>query len=164
MQSGIEILVKLILVGCLVLAGVAAWVVPQTRLMRQRQVSERLFVATQVVGLACGALGLVLIFAWPLRALEWHLWELAVMPYALVYVYWIIIMRRARRLDVIDEKQGLDMASACGATMGLAILAMFVAHALYGRGLFDARLFYPYFLLTTILALSATTLAFFKRS
>jgi hypothetical protein len=163
MQSGIESVVKLVLVASLVLAGLAVWIVPKMGWLRHRQVGERLFIATQVVGMLCGVVGLVVIFAWPQQALESHLWELMVLPYALVYFYWIIIMRRARRLDVVDEKQGLNMATAGGVTVGLGIFAMFVAFVLHDRGIFDARLFYPYFLLVTILILSATTLLFFKR-
>ena len=164
MQSGVEVLVKAVLVACVVLAGLAGWVVPRTRWIRQRQVSERLFVATQAVGIACGAVGLVLVFAWPLRTLEWHLWELALMPYVLVNVYWIIIMRRARSAEILDEKQSFNLASACGLTIGLGMLPMLAAFVLYDRGIFDARLFYPYFLLATVLILSGTTLFLFRRA
>jgi hypothetical protein len=163
MQLGIESVIKLLLVSSLVLAGLAVWLMPKTRLLNERQVSERLFVATQVIGIVCGAAGLVLSFAWPQRVLEWHLWELTLMPYVLVNCYWIVIMRRARRLAVVDEKQELNMATAGGVTVGLGVVAMLVAFSLHERGLFDARMFYPYFLFVTILFLSSATLFFFKR-
>lgn len=164
MQSGIESAVKVVALASLILAGLAVWLVPKTRWLNRRQVSERLFIATQVIGLVCGAVGLVVIFVWPQRAFEWHLWELAALPYALVYFYWIVIMRRARRLDVVDEKQDSNMAAGGGVTVGLGILAMLVAFLLHDHGLFDARLFFPYFLLVTIFLLSGATLLYFKRA
>ena len=39
MQSGIESLVKVILVVSLVLAGLTVWFAPKTRLLKHRQVS-----------------------------------------------------------------------------------------------------------------------------
>lgn len=164
MQSGIESLIKLVLVGLLVLAGLAVWLLPRTRLVREPRISERLFVATCVIGILCAAAGLVVTFGWPRRVLEWHLWEVAVMPLVLLYAYWIVVMRRARSLDVLDEKQNLDTANASALTWAISVPAMMVAFVLHDHGLFDPALWFPYYLFVTLLVYSASTLYYFKRS
>ncbi len=164
MQSTTEGVIKLVLVLLLLLAGLAAWLLPKTRLVRQRQIGERVFVATQIIGMLCGACGLMVVFAWPQRALEWHLWESAVMPYALVYVYWLVVMRRGRTTDVTDEKQSSNMATAAGMALAPLTIAMFVAFLLQENGLFLAALWYPYYLLVMVFCLSTCTLVTFKRA
>lgn len=163
MHSGMNILSKLILVVLLILAGLAVWLLPKTRLAPGRRIGERLFLITNVVGALCGAAGLVMIFTWPERVREWHLWELAVMPLVLVYAYWIAVIRQARTCDVVDEKQNFDMANAGGQAWGLSIPAMAVAWVLQGHGLFDPALWFPYYLFVTLLFYSVGTLYFFKR-
>ena len=163
MQSGIESLVKLVLVTLLVLAGLAVWLLPKTRLAKQRQISERAFVATGVVGIACGLAGLVATFAWPRQVLTWHLWELMVMPLVLMYVYWFIVARVARRQDVLDEKQELDMVYAGVFTLSVSVAAMGAAFVLRDAGLFDPALWFPYYLFMVLLVYSAATLYCFKR-
>lgn len=163
MQSGIESLIKLVLVTLLVLAGLAVWLVPKTRLVKHRRISETLFASTCVVGILCGTAGLVVTFAWPRRVLEWHLWEAVAMPLVLVYAYWFVVWRRARTPDLLDEKQELDMAYAGALTYAISIPAMNVASVLHEKGLLDAVLYYPYFLFLTLLVYSATTLYCFKR-
>ncbi len=162
MQSGIEAAIKLTLVTLLVLAGLAVWLLPRTRVTISRTVSGRLFVATAVIGLVCSAAGLLLLLAWPQHVLEWHLWELAAMPLALVYAYWLIIMRRARTGQVLDEKQDLDMTRAGAVTWGLSIPAMCLAFVLPDAALFQGGLWFPWYLCVTLLVFSATTLYFFE--
>jgi hypothetical protein len=163
MQSGIESLIKLFLVTVLVLAGLAIWLAPKTRWVTARRVSEGLFTVTSIVGMVCGVAGLVATFAWPQQVLEWHLWELTVMPFVLVNAYWFIIVRKARTADILDEKQNFDMERAGSLTWAVSIPAMCAAFVLHEEGLFDAALWFPYFLFVTLLFYSATTLYQFKR-
>ena len=164
MQSGIATLIKLILLIILVLVGLAIWLLPKTRLVKQRKINEKLFVVTCIAGVLCGACGLVVIFAWPQYILKGHLYELILMPSVLLYAYWIIIMRRARSMNVIDEKQNFDMANALGWTWVVSIIAMFAAFDLKDTGLFDAGLWFPYYIFVNLLVYSASTLYLFKRS
>jgi len=158
-----NILSKLVLGVLLVLGALAVWLLPKTRLVRERRVGEKLFIATNIVGALCGAAGLVVLFVWPGRVREWHLWELAVMPYVLVSAYWLAVMRKARTADVIDEKQSFDMTQAGALTWSLSIPAMGVAFVLYEEGLFDPALWFPYYLLFTLLLYCLGTLYLFKR-
>jgi len=163
MQSGIESLIKLALVTVLILAGLAVWLVPKTRLFRQRRISERAFVATCVVGVLCGAAGLVVTSLWPRQVLEWHLWEAMVMPFVLAHCYWFLVWRKARTSDILDEKQNLDMTYAGALSFAISIPAMSAASVLYDKGMFDAAVWYPCYLFLMLLVYSATTLHCFRR-
>ncbi len=163
MQSGIEAAIKLALVAMLVLAGLAVWLLPRTRVTTSRTVSGRLFVATAVVGAGCSAAGLLLLLAWPQRVLDWHLWELATMPLVLLYAYWLVIIRRARTAQVLDEKQDLDMTRAGAVTWAFSVPAMCLAFVLPDANLFQGGLWFPWYLFVTLFIFSATTLYYFKR-
>ncbi len=85
------------------------------------------------------------------------------MPLALMYMYWMVVMRRAGTSDVIDEKQNLDMANAGSLAWAISVPAMAVAWKLSERGLFDTALWFPYYLFVTLVLFSGTTLYLFKR-
>ena len=163
MNSAMNDLSKLILLTFLVLGGLAVWLLPRTKLMSGRQIGERLFVITFVVGALCAAAGLAVVFALPDRVLDWHLWELSVLPLVMLYAYWFAVMRRARGLQVLDEKQDANMARAGALAWGLSIPAMLLAFLLYQAGLFDPALWFPYFILVTLFLHSLGTLYYFKR-
>jgi hypothetical protein len=163
MQWGIEGAIKLALVTLLVLAGLAVWLLPRTRIVTSRTVGGTLFVATSVVGIVCSAAGLLVLLIWPQRVLEWHLWELAAMPLVLLYAYWLVVMRRARTGQVLDEKQDLDMTRAGALTWGISIPAMCLAFVLPDARLFEGGLWFPWYLFVTLMVYSATTLYYFRR-
>jgi len=163
MQSGIETAIKLALVTLLILAGLAIWLVPKTRLVTSRAVGDRLFVATCVVGIVCGAAGLLILTAWPQRVLEWHLWEVAAMPLVLLYAYWMVVMRRARSSNVLDEKQNADMTTAGAVTWAISIPAMSLAFVLPDARLLAGGLWFPCYLFVTLAVFSAVTLYYSKR-
>jgi hypothetical protein len=163
MHSEMNVLSKLVLLVLLLLAGLAVWLLPKTRLVPGRRIGERFFVVTYVVGAVCGGAGLMVLFTWPGRVREWHLWELTVMPLVLVYAYWIAVMRKARTSEVVDEKQDSDMTKAGALAWGLSMPAMLLAFILYEAGLFDPALWFPYYLLVTLLFHSVGTLYLFKR-
>ena len=163
MHSAMNILSKLVLLASLVLAGLAVWLLPKTRLVSGRQIGERLFVVTYVVGAFCGAAGLVVLFAWPGRIRDWHLWELSLVPLVLLYAYWLTVMRKARTCQVVDEKQDADVARAGALAWGLSVPAMLLAFQLSEAGLFNPTLWFPYYILVTLLFHSLGTLYYFKR-
>ncbi len=118
---------------------------------------------TNVVGVVCGAAGLVLTLVWGRRVLELHLWELTAMPFVLAQVYWIIA-GRAQAQDTLDEKQTLDMTYAGAVTMAWAIPGLCAAWILCEEGLLDAALWFPCFLFFVLLVFSGTVLFRFRRA
>lgn len=163
MDPATKILSKLVLLTMLALGGLAVWLLPRTSLVSGRQIGERLFLITYAVGAFCGAAGLAVLFALPERVLDWHLWELSVLPLVLLYAYWIAVMRKARSLQVLDEKQDANMAKAGALAWGLSVPAMLFVFLLYQAGRFDPALWFPYYILITLLFHSLGTLYYFKR-
>ena len=163
MHSAMNILSKLVLLAMLVLAGLAVWLLPKTRLVSGRHIGERLFVVTYAVGAFCGAAGLVVLFAWPEHIRDWHLCELSLGPLVLLYAYWLAVMRKAKTSQVMDEKQDADMAKAGALAWGLSIPAMLLTFQLSEVGLFNPMLWFPYYILVTLLCHSLGTLYYFKR-
>ncbi len=158
-----NILSKLALLSLLTLAGLAVWLLPKTRLVSGRLISEKLFVLTYTVGALCAAAGLAALFIWPGRVHEWHLWELSVAPLVLVYAYWLAVMRKTGTSPVMDEKQDADLTKAGGVAWGLSIPAMLLAFLLSEAGLFSPALWFPYYILATLFLHSLATLYYFKR-
>lgn len=163
MQTGIEIAIKLVLVGVLIAAALAVWLLPKTRHMTSRAVTGSLFTATAAVGIVSSVAGLLVLFLRPKQVFEWHLWELAALPLVLLYAYWLVIMRRAGTLQVLDEKQDADMTRAAAVTWAVSIPATSLAFVLPDTSLLDGGLWFPCYLFVTLLVFSATTLFYFRR-
>lgn len=157
-----EAVVKLLLVALLVVAALVA-VLPRRRAAGRPVISEKLFVATCLVGALCGVAGLVILFAWPQHLLAWHLWELAAMPLVLLYAYWAGMLRAARTDRALDDKQDFDMTRAAALTWSFSVPAMAVPFALAPKTAFDGGLWFPYFLFVTLLMSSGLTLYYFER-
>ncbi len=158
MQAAIEGTVKLVLVSLLVAAAGAAWLLPRARLVAARAIGDRLLSATLVVGAVGSAAGLAILLAWPARAIEWHLWEASIMPLTLLYVYWIVVMRRARTTEVLDERQDADLTRAGALTWAFSIPAMLLVYVLPNGTLLDGGRWFPCYLLVNVLVFSVIAL------
>lgn len=164
MPSALNIVSKLVLMFLLVVAGLAVWLLPKTKLLSERpHIGEKAFVLTYRLGALCGAAGLAALFIWPERVREWHLWELSIMPLVLAYSYWLVVMRKAKSSQVMDEKQDADLTKAGGLAWGLSIPAMLVAFQLSEAGLFNPAIWFPYYILVTLFIHSLGTLYYFRR-
>ena len=163
MESQIEKIIKLILVFIIALAIVLYWLLPKTRLAKYFKMNERLFVITNIIGVTCGIIGLVVTFILPQFIVELHLWEIIVTPFALMYIYWLLIIRIKKTAQVLDEKQDYNMTQAGAITMALSIPAMVIMFTLYYNKVFDGPIWFPYYFFVTLLFFSATTLLLFKK-
>jgi len=163
MEEIIEKIIKFILVLTFVIAGLLYWLLPKTKLAKHFKMNETLFVATNVIGIICGIIGLVVTLVWPQFIVEMHLWELILIPFVIIHVYWAIIMKTRKTLDVLDEKQEYDMTKAAAITWGLSIPAMVFLFILYDKEILSGIAWFPYYLFTALLIFSATTLFSFKK-
>ena len=145
---------KLVLLVLLALFGLAYWLLPGTRLAKRPPSTERLFVATSIVGVICGALGLAVTLIWPRLTVEWHLWELLMMPLVGILTFWLVLARGARGVSLLDDLQVQVMAEAGGAAIGASIIGSFVASALPSAWALDASVLHPYNLCVIVLAYS----------
>lgn len=163
MESQAEKIIKLTLVLILVIAGLLYWLLPKTKLAKHLIMSEKRFIVTNVIGVTCGIIGLVVTFVLPQFILELHLWELIVMPFALAYIYWLMIIRIRKNTEIVDEKQDYNMTKAGAITMAFSIPAMVIMFMLYYNKIFDGPICFPYYFFVTLLFFSGTTLFLFKK-
>ena len=161
----LETIIKLLLVLIIVLGSLGYWLLPKTRMAKKWIMTEKLFTATQIIGMICGAVGLVVIFIWTRTALDNHLWELILMPYFLIMVLWGIMIRTQKSTEILDEKQGLDMAQAMAVTFGFSTIIMgFVLFPLYSAELLRGAMWFPAYLFMSIMFFSVFTLVNFKKN
>jgi len=163
MESNIEKIIKLILVFIIALAILLYWLLPKTRLAKHFKMNERLFIITHVIGVICGLIGLVVTFIWPQVIIEWHLWEIIITPFALMEIYWLLIMRIRKTAAVLDEKQDYNMTKAGAITMAFLIPAMVIMFMLYYDKIYDGPIWFPYYFFVILLFFSGTTLFLFKK-
>lgn len=163
MESHIEKIIKLILVLIIALAIVLYWLLPKTRLAKHFKMNERLFIITNIIGVTCGIIGLLVTFIWPQFIVELHLWEVIVTPFALMYIYWLLIIRIRKTAEIVDEKQDYNMTKAGAITMAFSIPAMVIMFMLYYDKIFDGAIWFPYYFFVLLLFFSGTTLVLFKK-
>ncbi|MCK4301523.1 MAG: hypothetical protein KAW91_02055 [candidate division Zixibacteria bacterium] len=107
---------------------------------------------------------MVITFTSPEKIVELHLWELILIPFVLVYVYWGIARRSSHSDDLIDEKQEHDMTKAAATTWAFSIPAMAILFMVWNSVDASDSIWLPYYIFVTILIFSATTLVYFKRA
>jgi hypothetical protein len=161
-----ESIIKLILVVIVILAALCYWLLPKTNFAKKMKMTVPLFITTNIVGIVCGIIGIMGIFLWKGFIIEAHLWELIIFPYALVWIYWLIIIRLKKTSVIVDEKQEWDMSQAAGITYGGTIVTLSVMFQLSMHKIVDLNdgLWFPFYLFLSIFLFSCSTLLFFKRS
>ena len=164
MYAFIETIVKVTLLVVLLIAGLAYWFVPRLAIARKFRMNETTFIISTVIGMICGAVGLVLTIVWPDGLLDLHLWELIMLPFVLMNIYWAIIMRVQKTVIIVDEKQAYNMTSAAGVTWAWSIPIMVLVFVLYQQSVLSGVLWFPSYLFASLLVFSAATLYLFKRN
>jgi hypothetical protein len=163
MESQIEKIIKLILVAIVALGIILFFLLPKTKLAKKFRMNEKLFIITNIIGVICGMVGLAVTFVFPRSIVELHLWELIVIPFVLVEIYWLMIIRIRKTSKLIDEKQDYNMTKAGALTMAFSIPAMIFMFMLYYNKIFDGPIWFPYYFFVTLLFFSGATLFFFKK-
>ncbi len=162
----LESIIKIIIVVVLLLTALCYWLIPKTKFAQKMKMTVSIFITTNIVGIVCGIFGLIGIFMWNELIIKLHLWELIVMPYVLVWVYWLIIIRIKKTSEIVDEKQEWDMSQAAGSTIAGTILIFAFMFNLSYSDIYQLNngMWFPFYLFTTIFLYSLSTLLFFKRS
>ncbi len=163
METQFEKIIKLILVIIVALGIVLFFLLPKTRLAKKFKMNEKLFIITHIIGVICGIVGLAVTFIFPHSIVELHLWELIIMPFVLIEIYWLMIVRIRKTSDLIDEKQDYNMTKAGAYTMWALIPAMVIMFQLYYNKIFEGPIWFPYYFFVTLLFFSGTTLLLFKK-
>ena len=159
-----EIIIKIALVVILLIAGLSYWLLPKTKLARHLKMNETIFVFTTIIGMICGVLGLIVTINWPQFIMELHLWEVILMPFVLVNVYWAMIMKIRKTPAILDEKQILNMTNAAAVTFKFSIPLMVILFILYDLEVLSGIIFFPYYFFIALLFYSASTLFYFRKA
>jgi hypothetical protein len=163
MEPQIEKIIKLILGLFIIIAGLSYWLIPKSKLGSRFQMNEYVFIISQAIGILCGLAGLFLTFIYPQKIIKFHLWELLIIPYFLIFVYWLIVMKIRKSTEIVDEKQEYDMGRGDGITFGISIPAMVIMFILYQNEIVNGLIWFPFYIFVTILIYSSSTLFFFKK-
>lgn len=164
MEPQIEKIIKFGLLIIIILAGLSYWLIPKLKLRSKFHMNEKVFVITQLIGIVCGIAGLFITFIYPQYIIEWHLWELLIIPYFIIHVYWLIVMKIVKSSAIFDEKQEYDMGKAGGVTVGITFPAMVLVFILYQNEIVSGLIWFPYFIFVSVLVFSFSSLIRFKRN
>ena len=140
---------------------------------------DSIFINAQYIGILSGASGLVLITIFSLLYLMVYplpLWALkagvvvtsliAVIPYILIVLYWLIIKLKERITEWYDEKQYQDLTKSSLVTLLASIiflLVVFIMQYIFKNFELLNFIWFPLYFFFILLLFSATTLFFNKR-
>ncbi len=159
-----ESIIKIVLAGIIIVAALLFFIIPKTRLGQRLKMSEPLFIAVNVTGIICALGGLLITFLYPGLIIEYHLWELIILPFALIQVYILLIQKVDKSRDIFDEKQAFNLNTAAAVTWALSIPVMAILFMLYMDGILAGLLWFPFYLFTGLLIYSAGSLYYFKQA
>ena len=164
MESTVETVIKIILAVLVALAVLACFILPRSRLLKKGRMTERAYNATSIIGIICGVAGLVVTLVWPQDIIELHLWELIVLPFAVMHFYWAAVIQSRKTVEIVDEKQSFDLTKAAAVTWAFSIPPMVLIFILYSKGIFSGLMWFPYFLFVTLTIYSFSSILFYKRA
>ena len=140
---------------------------------------DSIFINAQYIGILSGASGLVLITIFSLLYLMVYplpLWALkagvvvtsliAVIPYILIVLYWLIIKLKERITEWYDEKQYQDLTKSSLVALLVSIvflLVVFIMQYIFKNFELLNFIWFPLYFFFILLLFSATTLFFNKR-
>ena len=65
MENELEKIIKIALLLILIIAFLLWWLLPKTKAAQHLKMSESLFIVTNVIGIVCGIIGLIVTFVYP---------------------------------------------------------------------------------------------------
>ena len=149
----------------LILLILFAFIIPRMKFSQRFRITESYFIITNVCGFICGALGITAILFYDPEMVQLYLWKLLIIPYVYLQIYTIYVMISRKTLDILDEKQEFNMATAGGITLGFTIILMaLVVLPLIQSDVIELSLLFPFYVNSVILIFSVVTLFLFKRA
>jgi len=164
MDSTLETFVKIFCCTVLVFAVLAYWLLPKMKFAKHFSLNEKVFIITQYIGIFCSAVGLLATFIWSNLIVETHLMWLIILPYPLIWMYWLLVIKMKKSTEITsDEKLDFNMKKAGYLTMASSIPAMVIMFQLYYNEILAGLIWFPYYFFVTIFLFSTFTLLFFKK-
>ncbi len=158
-----ENIVKFFLLFVVLLGAAACFILP--RVLRKAKISpgapvfEKLFRITFMTGILTGASGLTAAFLLKETLFTLHIWELLLIPFFLVHIYYYIIVMSGRESGAdYDEKQLQDMTKGAAFAWALIFPVMVGVFVWYQQSKSSSLIWFPVFLFGSILIYSAGAL------
>lgn len=151
------------------LAIIMYWVLPNTRIAKHFKMNESLFVASHILGMVCGAFGLAATFLWQKMVVKAHLFEFIVILFGLIFVYWAMILRARKSVeisDILDEKQIGNIMRAAAATLLMVTCVMLIMYFISWHRVFvlEGKIWFLCYFFMALLIYSVSTLYYFKKA
>ncbi|MBL7061065.1 MAG: hypothetical protein ISS13_04450 [Actinobacteria bacterium] len=135
---------------------------------------EAIFINAQYIGIFCGVFGIGVFSAmsalmplWALRKGIFVISLIAVLPYLLIVIYWLIMKFKEKVGQWYDEKQYQDITKASLTTLIVSIIIMTIIFIVqYFTSDFDfiTITWFPFYVFLVLLLFSSSTLYYSKRA
>ncbi len=163
-----ERIIKFVVLGLVAGGTLLFFIIPKTGLASKITLSVRAFIATSVVGLICGLAGIAATLIWPEKMIEFHIFELIIIPFGLMYSYWGLVMRinKMESLEeVLDERQIDNLKQAAATTLGIVTTFFLLFYfAVSGEKTVPrADIWFLIYFFLCMLIFSGTTIYYFLR-
>lgn len=144
-------------------------VLPNTKIAKHFKMNESLFVVSHILGITCGAIGLIATFLWQEMVVKTHFFEFLIILFGLIFVYWAMILKArktAKISDMLDEKQIDNMIRAGAVTLYLVSCMMLIMFFLSSNKVFtlEGKIWFLFYFFITLVIYSASTLFYFKKT
>ena len=160
-----EKVIKLCAFFLVALALIAYWVLPNTRLAKSFKMNETLFILSNGAGIIFGIAGLIATILWQQLFTNSHLFEFIIVLFGCVYVYWAMIMKSKKTIevsDILDEKQIGDMTRAAASSLSISTGIMLIMY-LHNPIMLEGKLWFHFYFFIVLLIYSVSALYYFKK-
>jgi hypothetical protein len=163
METTAEKIIKLSLFFILVISGLIVWLLPKTAFAKKIKMNEQVFNLTNWIGIICGVCGLVITLIWREFIIETHLMWLILLPWLILELYSLLVIRSQKTSTIMDEKQEYNLTKAGSLAAAVSIPLMTGVFLLYEGQVLSGSLWFPIYLFLTIFLISFFTLSLFKK-
>ncbi|MFW6140548.1 MAG: hypothetical protein ACOC5S_04255 [Acidobacteriota bacterium] len=167
-ESVYEKIFKISAFFMIALALIMYWMLPNTKVAKYFKTNESLFIASHILGMVCGIIGLTATLLWKETVIKIHLFEFMVVLFGLIFVYWAIILKArksAKISDIIDEKQRDNIKGSAALSLfvvtGIMLIMYFISyHQVF---VLEGKVWFLFYFFMTLIIYSGSTLYCFKK-
>ncbi|MFO7980863.1 MAG: hypothetical protein R6V00_08535 [Candidatus Aminicenantes bacterium] len=144
------------------------WVLPNTKIAKHFKMNESLFIASHILGMVCGVIGLTVTFLWKQMVIKIHLFEFMVILFGIIFVYWAMILKARKSVkisDILDEKQMDNIRGSAAVTLSVVtgIMLMMYFFSYHGVFVIEGKVWFLFYFFMTLFIYSVSTLYYFKK-
>lgn len=144
------------------------WVLPNMKIAKHFKMNESLFIASHILGIVCGIIGLAATILWQQMVVKTHLFEFMVVLFGFIFVYWAIILKARKSAnisDILDEKQIDNIRKSATTTLFVVTCIMLLMYFISYNKVFilEGKIWFLCYFFMALLIYSGSTLYYFKK-